>query len=64
MRDRIAIYPVSGWWKYRVPQKRYDSKTRYALILTLRCLDEDVNLYAGDRGRYCRAVPARVEVTM
>ena len=23
-----AVYPVSGWWKYRVPQKRYDSKTR------------------------------------
>ncbi len=41
-----AVYPVSGWWKYRVPQKRYDSKTRYALILTLRCLEEDVDLYA------------------
>ncbi len=46
MRKHIAIYPVYGWWKYRVPQKRYDSKARYALILTLRCLDENVDLYA------------------
>jgi hypothetical protein len=37
---------VSGLWKYRVPQKRYDSKARYALVLTLRCLDENVDLYA------------------
>lgn len=45
-RRHIAVYPVSGWWKYRVPQKRYDSRARYALILTLRCLEEDVDLYA------------------
>ena len=29
-----------------MPKKRYDSKARYALILTLRCLEEDVDLYA------------------
>jgi hypothetical protein len=46
LRQHIAVYPVSGWWKYRVPQNRYNSKTRYALVLTLRCLDEDVDLYA------------------
>ncbi len=45
-RRTLAIYPVSGWWKYRLPQKRYNDKTRYALIVTLRCLDEDVDLYA------------------
>lgn len=45
-RQHIAVYPVSGWWKYRVQQKRYDSKARYALVLMLRCLDEDVDLYA------------------
>jgi len=45
-RQHIAVYPVSGWWKYRRPQKRYNSKARYALILTLRCLEEEVDLYA------------------
>jgi hypothetical protein len=40
------LYPVSGWWKYRAQRKRHDSKARYALVLTLRSLDEDVDLYA------------------
>jgi len=45
-RKTLAIYPVSGWWKYRLPQKRYNDTTRYALVMTLRCLEEDVDLYA------------------
>ncbi len=45
-RRTLAIYPVSGWWKYRLPQKRYNDKARYALIMTLRCVDQDVDLYA------------------
>ena len=45
-RKTVAVYPVSGWWKYRTPQKRFNSKARYALIMTLRCLDEDIDLYS------------------
>ncbi len=44
-RRTLAVYPVSGWWKTRTPKKRYDSKARYALIMTLRSLDEDVDLH-------------------
>lgn len=62
-RQNMAVYPVSGWWKYRVPQKRYDSKARYALILTLRCLDEDVDLYAEiEAAIAARIAAAEVEV--
>lgn len=45
-RHMVAIYPVSGWWKYRVPQHRYNEKTRYALVMTLSCVEQDVDLYA------------------
>ena len=45
-RRTLAVYPVAGWWKNRTPKRRYNSKTRYALIMTLRCIDEDVDLYA------------------
>jgi hypothetical protein len=45
-RKTVAVYPVSGWWKYRTPQKRFNSKARYALIMTLRCLDEEIDLYS------------------
>lgn len=44
-RRTVAIYPVSGWWKYRLPQKRYNDKTRYALVMTLRSIEQDVDLY-------------------
>jgi hypothetical protein len=44
-RRTLAVFPVSGWWKMRMPKKRYNSKTRYALIMTLKCIDEDVDLY-------------------
>jgi len=45
-RRTLAVYPVAGWWKNRTPKRRYNSTTRYALIMTLRCIDEDVDLYA------------------
>jgi hypothetical protein len=45
-RHLLAVYPVSGWWKERVPQKRYDSRTRYALIATITCVEEEVDLHA------------------
>lgn len=45
-RHMVAIYPVSGWWKYRVPQHRYNEKTRYSLVMTLNCVEQDVDLYA------------------
>ncbi len=45
-RRTLAVYPVSGWWKIRTPKKRYNSRARYALIMTLKCLDEDIDLHA------------------
>ena len=45
-RQTLAIYPVSGWWKTRAPKKRYNSQARYALIMTLKSLDENVDLHA------------------
>jgi hypothetical protein len=45
-RRTLAVYPVSGWWKTRAPKKRYNSQARYAIIMTLKSLDEDVDLHA------------------
>ncbi|MFM9850376.1 MAG: S8 family peptidase [Hyphomicrobiaceae bacterium] len=49
-RHALAIHPVSGWWKERVPQKRYDSRTRYALVATITCVEEEVDLYSEVQG--------------
>lgn len=44
-RNGIAVYPVGGWWREKRSLNRYDVKTRYALVVTIRC-EEDVDLYA------------------
>lgn len=33
--DAIAIYPVGGWWKSHLGQKRMNDKARYALAISI-----------------------------
>jgi hypothetical protein len=44
-RNMIWVYPVSGWWRERRALNRYDSVTRYALIMTLETADETIELH-------------------
>lgn len=44
-RDWIAVFSVSGWWRYRKAQERFDSEGRYALILSITAQDVEVELY-------------------
>lgn len=44
-RGAIAVYPTSGWWKTRKRLERYDSPARYALVVSIRAPDVDVDLY-------------------
>lgn len=41
----IAVYPTSGWWKTRQYLKRYDSKVRYSLVVTLSTPQVETQLY-------------------
>lgn len=61
-RRALAVYPVAGWWKSRVPKKRYDSKARYALVMTLRCLDEDIDLYSEIETEIAARIAAIVDI--
>lgn len=44
-RGTLAIYPALGWWKTRPRLERYDKAARYALIVSIRAPDIDVDLY-------------------
>ncbi|MEI0549646.1 S8 family peptidase [Brachyspira intermedia] len=33
--DKIAVFPVGGWWKERKHLERYEEKTRYSLIISI-----------------------------
>ena len=44
-RGSIAIYPTSGWWKTRPALRHYDRAVRYALVVSIRAPEVDVDLY-------------------
>lgn len=41
----VAVYPGGGWWKERPHLNRYNSKVRYALIISLSTPEEEIDLY-------------------
>ena len=44
-RDTLCVKPVNGWWRYRASLDICNGKSRYALIVTLRALNPDVEIY-------------------
>jgi len=42
---RIAVYPVTGWWKERHHLGRYKQKARYSLIVSIESKNTTVDLY-------------------
>lgn len=45
-RGVLAIYPVTGWWKTRKKEERYNKKARYALIVSIHTPKTDIDLYS------------------
>jgi len=44
-RSAIGVYPISGWWKENTAHKRYDRTVRYSLIVSIRAVNGDVDIY-------------------
>lgn len=43
--NRVAIYPVVGWWRERKHLGRSNNKVRYSLVVSLSTQKEEVDLY-------------------
>ena len=43
-RGCIAVYPAVGWWKTRHALERYNQPARYALVVSIKTPDVDVDL--------------------
>ncbi|MGD9678323.1 MAG: hypothetical protein AB7V16_08270 [Vulcanibacillus sp.] len=41
----IMIYPISGWWKTRTNLRKYNSKVKYSLVVTIETPEVDIDLY-------------------
>lgn len=44
-RGYVGVYPVTGWWRERKHLGRSNRRARYALVVTLRTPEEDVDIY-------------------
>ena len=44
-KNEIAVYPSIGWWKERPQLGRWDKKTRYALVISLRARGIETDIY-------------------
>lgn len=44
-RAQIVVYPAMGWWRTRTKLERYDKTARYALVVSIRVPEVDVDIY-------------------
>jgi len=58
-RGVISVHPTTGWWKTRPKHERYGLSVRYALLVSIRAPDVDVELYTAIQNQ----IKATVEVT-
>ena len=58
-RGCIAVYPASGWWRTRPALEQYDRAARYALIVSIKAPETDVDLYTAVASRV--GAPVMVE---
>jgi hypothetical protein len=59
-KPRIAVYPVTGWWRLRPQLRRYDSRVRYSLVVSLRAPEQAVDLYTPIMQQIAVATPIAV----
>lgn len=55
-RGMIGVYPSMGWWRTRPKHQRANSPARYALLVSIRAPEIDVDLYSAIETRIAQAV--------
>jgi hypothetical protein len=43
--DAVGVFPISGWWKEKPKLQRWNRSVRYALLVSIRAPDVEVDLY-------------------
>lgn len=44
--EMIAVFPVTGWWRYRRDKSIVEQSARYSLIVSISTADSSVDLYS------------------
>lgn len=61
--NKLAIYPVGGWWKERKHLGRYESETRYSLIVSLHADSQEVDLYTPEMLEIANRISQAVRIS-
>lgn len=56
-RDAIGVFPVSGWWKEKPALQRWERAARYALLVSVRAPEAEVDLYTAIENRLVVPIP-------
>ena len=57
-KSAIGIYPIGGWWKENPGHKRYDKRVRYSLIVSIRAMSGEIDIYTPVRTQI--AIPVAI----
>ncbi|MGE0774122.1 MAG: S8 family peptidase [Sphingomonadaceae bacterium] len=57
-RDAIGVFPVSGWWKEKPALQRWDRSARYALCVSIRAPEANIDLYTAIANQIAVPIPA------
>lgn len=61
-RELICVKPVNGWWRNRASPDICNRKSRYALIVSIKAVNADVDIYTPIITRIGLPVPVPIEI--
>ncbi|KXF56619.1 subtilisin family serine protease [Rhodococcus sp. SC4] len=61
--NSVAVYPVGGWWKNNRRADRINFPVRYALLLSLRTDEQNIDLYTPIANQLRVSVPTEITTT-
>jgi len=57
----MAVYPIVGWWRERHHLGRWNSRTRYAFVVSISTPEEQVDIYTPVANQVGITIPIAVE---
>ncbi|MCA9039413.1 MAG: S8 family peptidase [Planctomycetaceae bacterium] len=59
---QIAVMPVTGWWRERPSQNRFESEARYSLLVSIATKNSEIPLYNAVAQEITTEVPVTTDV--
>ena len=56
-KSAIGVFPIGGWWKENPAHRRYENRVRYALVVSIRAINGEIDIYTPVRNQIAVPVP-------